>query len=134
MNSSRPSSSAQSSFPTGLDKKELRRLKKIESARQSRIRNRAKEDAIERQVFVNNERIRYLERQVDVLTAELLDDRSPVYVSPRPVYGGDPFWEMSHYYNFYDLLPERSLRDLRTNFCSRIVPSAWTNPLASYLS
>jgi len=76
------------------EKKEQRRRRKIESAKRSREKRRAEHEAVERQVVANNERIRYLEGEVDRLTSELLSGPAPSAArrnSARPDWFGAPF-------------------------------------------
>lgn len=73
------------------DKKEDRRRRKIEAARRSRERRKAEHNAVERQVFVNDQRIRFLQGEVDRLSAELLDPPSHADRASRPHWFGQPF-------------------------------------------
>ena len=74
-------------------KKEERRRRKIESAQRSREKRRAEHAAVERKVVANNDRIRYLEGEVDRLTSELLRPSAPPSGREpgRPAWFGAPF-------------------------------------------
>lgn len=76
--------------PSNSDSKsDRRRRQKAESARRCRQRQREEEDDIQREVLQNNRRIRRLEQEVDLLTAELVQPSGSK--AQRPSWFGEPF-------------------------------------------